>query len=350
VRSRNDDPDENVRRRFAVVWPTAVARPPDEVAAWSALDLQRSDGAGRVWSAGGGQADPEPLDGAGERAEARRPGPDAPEAPPDGPDDGWSSPEELSGSGGIIPRAAGPDPAEEDARTSTARRSPRAILAGFDPGRRGVRALAVVAALVVLVAGFLAWRAQPRSEPVVAVSESARSVGGPVVVGPSGPSGPIVAAVQGKVRKPGLVRLPAGARVAEAIEAAGGVLPGVDLSFVNLARRVVDGELILVGVSPPPGVTIPGAAGGQAAPGSGEQAGPEAQAGVDAGGGADGKVNINRATAAELDGLPGVGPVLAARIVDYRTSHGGFRSVEELRQVSGIGDAKFAQLKDRVTV
>jgi len=135
------------------------------------------------------------------------------------------------------------------------------------------------------------------------------------------------------VRKPGLVRLPAGARVADAIEAAGGVLPDTDLSFVNLARKVVDGELIVVGVTPPPGVAGP--AGGAAGTPPG---GPAAL------------VNLNTASLAELQTLPGIGAVLAQRILDYRTKHGQFRSVDELRQVEGIGDAKFAQLKDRVTV
>ncbi|MEN3304901.1 MAG: competence protein ComEA [Micromonosporaceae bacterium] len=203
----------------------------------------------------------------------------------------------------------------------------RSALGSFDPGRRGVRALALVAVLVVLAAGYLAWRAQPRSEPVPAA---------PAPVAPAAPATgtgtgtSVVVAVAGRVRHPGLVRLPAGARVQDAIEAAGGALPGTDLAFVNLARRVVDGELLVVGVSPPPGLGTGGAAGNPAA--------------------GTGLVNLNTATLAELDALPGIGPALAQRIVDYRTAHGGFRSVDELRRVEGIGDAKFAQLKDRVAV
>ncbi|MFC7480743.1 helix-hairpin-helix domain-containing protein [Luedemannella flava] len=208
-------------------------------------------------------------------------------------------------------------------------------LSALNPGRAGLRALAVVAALVATVAAFLAWQARPD------VSSVPPSVvdGGPTAVvalpasAPStvAPSGEIVVSVAGRVRRPGLVRLPAGARVADALEAAGGALPGTDLTYLNLARKVADGELVVVGVTPPPGVAIEGG-GGSA--GAGAAAGP---------------VNLNTATIAQLQTLPGVGPVLAQRILDYRTAHGGFRSVGDLRQVSGIGDTRFAQLKDLVT-
>jgi competence protein ComEA len=191
----------------------------------------------------------------------------------------------------------------------------RSALGAFDPGRRGIRVLIVVAVLVALVAGYLAWRSQPRAEPVVAAPSASTGSA------PSG--GQIIVAVQGRVAHPGLYRLPSGARVADAIEAAGGALPGVDLSYVNLARKLSDGELILVGTTPPP-----------------EQSAP----------GAGGKVNLNTATLTQLDALPGVGPALAQRILDYRAQHGDFRSVDDLRHVPGIGDAKFAQLKDLVTV
>src|SRR5262249_1157610 len=120
-----------------------------------------------------------------------------------------------------------------------------------------------------------------------------------------------------------LYRLPSGARVADALAAAGGALPGVDLSYVNLARKLSDGELVLVGTTPPPDQSAPGAGG---------------------------KVNLNTATLAQLDALPGAGPPLAQRILDYRGQHGDFRSADDLRHVPGIGDAKFAQLKDLVTV
>jgi len=197
----------------------------------------------------------------------------------------------------------------------------RWALGAFDPGRRGIRVLAVVAAVVVLVAGYLAWRSRPHAEPVTPPGSTARA---PSAAGVT-PSGTIVVAVQGRVVHPGLYRLPAGSRVADALDAAGGALPGVDLSFVNLARKLGDGELLLIGATPPPDQTGPGTATG-------------------------GKVDLNTATMAQLDALPGVGPALAQRIVEYRTQHGGFRSVDELRKVQGIGDAKFGQLKDLVTV
>ncbi|MEU1762544.1 ComEA family DNA-binding protein [Micromonospora sp. NPDC005686] len=210
----------------------------------------------------------------------------------------------------------------------------------FDPGRRGVRALAAVAAVVVMAAAVWAWRSRPSAEPVQPVAASAEAPVSEAVSGmpaPAGSSGQVVVALAGKVRRPGLVRLPAGARVADAIEAAGGALPGVDVALLNPARKVTDGELILVGVTAPPGQAAPGpAVGGGGAPG-----GPAAPAGP---------VNLNTATLAQLDALPGVGPVLAQRILDHRDRNGGFRSVSDLRQVDGIGDARYEQLKELVTV
>lgn len=216
----------------------------------------------------------------------------------------------------------------------------------FDPGRRGVKALAVVAALVVLGAAGWAWRSRPQAEPVAisstAAADGSTSTDGPAPAAPGpGPSAStgaeLVVAVAGKVRRPGLVRLPAGARVADALTAAGGALPGTDVVLLNLARKVTDGELILVGVTTPPGLA--GQPAGPAGPG---------QPGDPAAGG--GKINLNTATLAQLDTLPGVGPVLAQRILDHRDQRGGFRSVGDLRQVSGIGDARYEQLKDLVTI
>ncbi|SCL38628.1 competence protein ComEA [Micromonospora rhizosphaerae] len=206
----------------------------------------------------------------------------------------------------------------------------------FDPGRRGGRALAVVAVVVVLGAGLWAWRSRPHAEPVDPMSTvAAPAAPEPSPVGSAGANGQLVVAVAGKVRRPGLVRVPAGSRVADAIEAAGGALPGVDVALLNPARKVTDGELILVGVTAPPG------AAGQ----------PAGAAGPAAGGAAPGgPVNLNTATLAQLDALPGVGPVLAQRILTHREQHGPFRSVSDLRQVEGIGDARYEQLKDLVTV
>ena len=220
-------------------------------------------------------------------------------------------------------------------------------LRAFDPGRPGVKALAAVVAVVIVVAAVLAWRARPHVESVAppsfdpgavaTTSEGARHA--PVAAtggaGASAAASEVVVAVAGKVRKPGLVHLPSGARVADALAAAGGAEPGVDVAMLNLARKVVDGELILVGVTPPPGSTV---ATGPAAPATGGVA-P-----------AGGPINLNTATLTDLDTLPGVGPVLAQRILDARDVQGGFKAVSDLRKVNGIGDARYEQLKDLVTV
>ncbi|MEO3929180.1 ComEA family DNA-binding protein [Micromonosporaceae bacterium B7E4] len=236
---------------------------------------------------------------------------------------------------GPVPASTGSEPSAETSVESARLAGPGA----FDPGRRGVKALAVLAVVVVLGAAGWAWLSRPRTEPVVAVPSSAPTfVSTPSAPGSVVGAAEVVVAVAGKVRRPGLVRLPAGARVADALESAGGVLPGVDVALLNLARKVTDGELILVGVTPPPGAG-PGGAG---APGA-----PAGAAGTQPGGG---KVNLNTATVAQLDVLPGVGPVLAQRIVAHREEHGGFRSVADLRQVTGIGDARYEDLKDLVTV
>jgi len=208
------------------------------------------------------------------------------------------------------------------ARSGAAGSTVLARLAGaaFDPGRPGVRALAAVAAVVVAGAAALAWWSRPRVEPVPP---------SPVVtVAPAAtPSAPaeIVVAVTGLVHRPGLVRLAPGARVADAVDAAGGALPEADLSQLNLARRLADGELVAVGVPPPPDEV-----GGRA--------------------GAPAKVNLNTATQTDLETLPGIGPALAQRILAWREVNGGFSSVDQLREISGIGEVRFAELRELVTV
>jgi competence protein ComEA len=139
----------------------------------------------------------------------------------------------------------------------------------------------------------------------------------------------IVVDVGGRVRKPGLVTLPAGARVADAIAAAGGPLHHKEIATLDLAARVSDGQLLLVGV--PDSET----AGGSDAGGS--STGPAAP------------VGLNSATIDELETLPGVGPVTAQKIIDWRTAHNGFTNVIQLQQVSGIGPARYAELSPLVT-
>ncbi|WP_197358627.1 ComEA family DNA-binding protein, partial [Streptomyces clavuligerus] len=138
--------------------------------------------------------------------------------------------------------------------------------------------------------------------------------------------------VSGKVRRPGVLRLPTGSRVADALAAAGGVVRGTDVTGLNRARVLTDGEHVVVGAPPPP----------PQPPGHGPVVG-----GV---GGAQPTAPLSLATATveQLDALPGVGPVLARHIVDHRTRHGGFRSVDQLREVRGIGDRRFADLRPLV--
>ncbi len=148
----------------------------------------------------------------------------------------------------------------------------------------------------------------------------------------------IVVDVSGKVREPGIQRLPAGSRVADALRAAGGVRPGTKTEGLNRARFLVDGEQVVVGQAVPGAGVVGGGAGGVGVGGAvgGAGAGPAAP------------VPLNTATVDQLDTLPGVGPVLAQHIVDYRTQHGGFRSVDELRDVNGIGERRFADLRNLV--
>jgi competence protein ComEA len=146
------------------------------------------------------------------------------------------------------------------------------------------------------------------------------------------PPAPAVVHVVGAVRRPGLYRLGQGARVADAVARAGGATRKADLSLVNLAALVSDGEQVVV-PRRGAGVAAAGAAAGAASGASGIPRGP---------------VHLNSATVDQLDALPGVGPVTAQKIVDYRQKHGAFTSVDELDAVSGIGPARLDQLRDLV--
>ena len=149
----------------------------------------------------------------------------------------------------------------------------------------------------------------------------------------------LVVDICGAVARPGVYHLPAGARVCDLLDAAGGATAQAELSAVNLAAKLADGQQVEVPKSGQAAVAP--AAGGPVATvggGSGATNAPAAP------------VNLNLATVEQLDALPGVGPSTAQKIVDYRTANGSFHSVEDLKNVSGIGDAKFAALKDLVTV
>ncbi|MGC0210855.1 helix-hairpin-helix domain-containing protein [Streptomyces levis] len=168
--------------------------------------------------------------------------------------------------------------------------------------------------------------------------------------GAAGASGgaEIVVDVSGKVRDPGIHRLPAGSRVADALKAAGGVKPGTDTDGLNRARFLVDGEQVIVGGAAPFAGAGAAAGAGAGAGSAGSTGSAGGATGVSGGTMAGAPVSLNTATLDQLDTLPGVGPVLAQHIVDYRTQHGGFRSVDELREVNGIGDRRFADLRNLV--
>lgn len=187
------------------------------------------------------------------------------------------------------------------------------------------------------------------------------SAGEPGPTGESGPAGQVpqgqgpsrlVVHVSGAVRTPGIVRLAPGARVADAVDAAGGATGEADLSQINLARPVADGEQIHVSR---PGEQAPAGVGRSAAAersGAGAE-GATGQAGASSGGRvapSSGLIDLNTADAQQLEELPGVGPSIAQRIIEHRETNGPFRAPEDLMEVSGIGPATFAKLQDRVTV
>lgn len=211
-------------------------------------------------------------------------------------------------------------------------------------------------ALAVVVLGGGSGGGAGSTEVVVSGASGGPAVPGPDASGAAASTGPaastqasapstsaVVVHVAGAVADAGIVTLPAGSRVAAAVERAGGAARDADLGRLNLARPVVDGERVYVPRvgedDPPPEIApdVPSADGG-AATGSGGS------------GAAEGVVDLNRADATALETLPGIGPALAARIIAWRAEHGRFASVEDLLDVSGIGDAKFADLRDRVRV
>lgn len=198
---------------------------------------------------------------------------------------------------------------------------------------RETAALGVLCLAIVAGAAF----AYARSLPKPAAESLASPLPAATGVATPGPAGSIFVHVAGAVAKPGVYELPAGARVIDGITAAGGATSAADVSAINLARPLTDGERVYV---PRRGEVPPGEAAG----------GPDATGGASSGAVASGKVNINTASVAELETLPGIGEVIAQRIVDYRTQHGPFRSVRDLLKVEGIGQKKFESLQDHVTV
>lgn len=227
-----------------------------------------------------------------------------------------------------------------ETRAEVARRRLAQLAASFDaeftheqpdapvvvPRRVQAAHVRVLVAIAVAAGVLLTWwllAERPRTAPAVPVSLPAAST-------PSSTSTPgeLVIDVAGKVKRPGIVVLPAGSRVHEAVAKAGGVRGGVDTSGLNMARVLTDGEQILVGTPPAP------AAGTAAASRAGESGAP---------------ISLAAATLEQLDTLPGIGPVTAQAIIDHRTEHGPFASVDDLLDVSGIGEATLADIRDQVT-
>lgn len=217
---------------------------------------------------------------------------------------------------GSIRLASGPTPTPLPTEPNT----DRLTIRGWD--HRSVRALSVVVAALVMIAGWWWWSGRANVPAAISeiVSSGVQIPSGtePGIPSPADLSGTqlVVVHVAGDVRSPGLVELPPGSRVSDAVTAAGGALTPDALMSVNLARPVVDGEQIVVGIA-------------------------EAQV-------SDGRISINSASATELQELPGVGPVLAERIVAFREQNGPFVSLDALLEVSGIGEATLRNLAEQV--
>lgn len=206
--------------------------------------------------------------------------------------------------------------------------------AGVRRGRLGLQpSHALIIVLVVLlglaVTALLTGLGRPKVETVQpAATATVLATGTPIPDSEPESDDDVVVHVVGKVGSPGIVELPAGSRVVDALEAVGGAEDGVDLSTLNLARVVGDGEQIFVGVDPPPQAVT--------------RSEPDDETPV--------HVNLNTATAGQLETLPGIGPTLAGRILEWRERHGRFTAVEELLEVSGIGPAKLEAMAELVTL
>lgn len=193
----------------------------------------------------------------------------------------------------------------------------------FNLEKEQKRGLLIIFALSVGIAGFYFFNSRPSMQPALVQDLNAGAIQEKVIENPVN----LIINVAGKVNNPGVYQLPQGSRVIDAIKAAGNQRKGVDISDINLARLLVDGEQILVGSAKP-------------------SAGKNSVKKITS----DNPLDLNRATIAQLDTLPGIGPVTAQRIIDYRTKVGRINSVEELKKISGLGGAKFEEIKSLLRV
>lgn len=193
----------------------------------------------------------------------------------------------------------------------------------------------VLAACLAVAVGVVTWTATRAGGPPVETFRESEPSSGEAAADPSAEPTSVVVHVAGCVRRPGIYRMPAGSRVGEAVQAAGGTLGSAAPDAVNLARVLRDGEQVRL---PAQGEVQ---SGGQAVAGAAGQAGGGAPPGP--------LVDLNCAGGTELESLPGIGPATAARIVQDREANGPFRSPDELMRVPGIGPKKFEALKDLVT-
>ena len=193
----------------------------------------------------------------------------------------------------------------------------------FNIEKEQKRGLIIIFALTVGIAGFYFFNSRPSMQLALVSDLNSGILQEKVLETPVD----LIINVAGKVNNPGVYQLPQGSRVIDAIKAAGNQRKGVDISDINLARLLVDGEQILVG---------------SAKPSSGKTSVKKITT--------DNPLDINRATIAQLDTLPGIGPVTAQRIIDYRTKVGRINSVDELKKISGLGGTKFEEIKSLLRV
>ena len=211
----------------------------------------------------------------------------------------------------------------------------------IDAPENALRPIAQAAAVICLLLAIMVWLNRPQAITPIDVQSTGVTVAGPssdsagtAIDGPRTIStqtpATIVVDVEGYVRRPGLVTLPADARVADAIAEAGGLTRKLSPGALNLAQKLADGQLIVVATHATQSSSLSAGGGGS--------------------GSMSALININSASATDLDALPGVGPVMSGRIVAWRTENGGFKSVDDLQQVPGIGPKVFANLKPLVCI